>query len=569
MAETAASQEPKKEADPYAYLSRGEFSSENFKIEIKNLPKFYGMSEFRKLLNEKLKLNSNKIKLPRRNSPYAFVCFRNEEDRDRALNVVSELKWKGKQLQATKAKPSADPLVKKRNEDFDNRDESKRIKLDNITVEERIKLSTIPLADTTYKEQLAIKQAEIKDVLSKLGNNLARQNPELREWIDSQKIKHEGLPCELLDIKFSDVIDGYRNKCEFTVGVDEDTKLATVGFRVGAYVNGVTGVGPVAHLRHIPDAMKIAVKAFQDFVRGSALDVFNPEFQTGHFRQLCARTAPNQLMLVVGVHPQDLPLARIQEFQRELVEYFLTGGGKEARVTSLYYQEIVKKNAGETPAPATHLWGTTHVTESVLGLRFNISPEAFFQVNTGAAEVLYGAALDLASPTKDSTVLDVCCGTGTIGLCFSQRCQRVLGIEVVPGAVADANENARLNGIENAEFFAGKAEDLLGSVCFKAEGDVTAVVDPPRAGLHQKAVLQIRKIGKIDKLIYVSCNPHLAMKNFTDLGRPESKSLHGEPLVPVRAVAVDLFPHTKHCELVVRFERWDRVRDGLKGRENP
>ncbi|KAJ8983976.1 hypothetical protein NQ317_008680 [Molorchus minor] len=92
-----------KEENPYAYLDR-DFSSENFKIIVKNLPKYYGLNEFRKLLNEKLKLSSNKIKTIRRNCPYAFVCFRNDEDRDKAIEVLSNFNWKGKQLQAMKAK---------------------------------------------------------------------------------------------------------------------------------------------------------------------------------------------------------------------------------------------------------------------------------------------------------------------------------------------------------------------------------------------------------------------------------------------------------------------------------
>ncbi|XP_018561203.1 tRNA (uracil-5-)-methyltransferase homolog A [Anoplophora glabripennis] len=556
--ENINSEETSTEENPYAYLDR-QFSSENFKIEVKNLPKFYGINEFRKLLNQKLKLNSNKIKTVKRNSPYAFVCFRNNEDRDNALKALSNYKWKGKLLEVIKAKPAPDPLVKKRKEEAEDSGVNKKSKTD-VASKDKLKSSTTPYWNVEYNEQLRLKQEDIKTVLKRLGSDLVHHNPELRKWIDKQRSAYNGLPCNLRDIRFVKEIDGYRNKCEFSVGIDEETNLPTVGFRIGSYVNGTTGVAPVEDLLHIPDSMKIAVKVFQDYVRASNLKVFSPEFQTGHFRQLMARSASGQLMLVVGIHPQNLNDDEVTGFKKSLVDFFSVGDGKKANVTSLYYQKLVKKNHNNDFIPAEHLWGDTHIYETILGLKFRISPEAFFQINTKGAEALYNTAIELAAPTGNSTILDVCCGTGTIGLCFAKQCTQVLGLEVVPQAIVDAKENATINDIVNAEFFTGKAEEILGSVCFKAtNNEVVAIVDPPRAGLHQKAILQIRKISKISKVIYIACNPALALKNFVDLGRPESKTVHGEPFVPVKAVPVDMFPYTKHCELVVCFERWDKV----------
>ncbi|KAI4456679.1 trna (uracil-5-)-methyltransferase [Holotrichia oblita] len=207
-----------------------------------------------------------------------------------------------------------------------------------------------------------------------------------------------------------------------------------------------------------------------------------------------------------------------------------------------------------------HLYGSTHIYEQILDLKFRISPEAFFQINTDAAEILYKSAIELACASESSTVVDICCGTGTIGLCFAKSCKQVLGLELIQQAVDDAKENAKINGIENSEFFAGKAEEILSSVCYKAKSDdVIGIVDPPRAGLHQKAITQLRKVRNLKKLVYISCNPNAALKNFVDLGRPMSKTMQEEPFVPIKAVAVDMFPYTKHCELVVYFERWDIV----------
>lgn len=550
--------------DQFDYLKRDDFTSENFKIEIKQLPKFYGIAELRKLLNCKLKLNANKIKTPKRNSPYAFVCFRNEEDREKAIIILNEQKWKGKQLKAIKASAIPDPLIMKRIKEKSN----KGIGCGEVTIleqEEQLKTSTIPYYNMVYEEQIKIKQEEIKKLLKKLGNDLLHHNKEIITWMDSQKEHFNGLPCELLPIRHAQSCDNYRNKCEFSIGMDEVTKLKTIGFRIGSYDKGTIGVAPIENLKHIPHAMKNVVKIFEKFVRNSKLDIFNPELQTGHFRQLCVRLGmENELMIIVGIHPQNLSPEEIGKFKKDLITFFIEDeDGKKANVASLYYQEIVKKNPGESTTPPHHLWGATHIYEQILGLKFRISPLAFFQVNKNAAEILYRSIIEFADVenNENKTIIDVCCGTGTIALCFSKFCKKVLGLELIPEAITDAKFNAELNGIQNSHFEVGKAEDILGNMCFNADTEeLIAIVDPPRAGLHHKAIQQLRKINKVRKIVYVSCNPQAAYKNFVDLGRPESKTLHGEAFFPTKAVAVDMFPHTKHCELVIYFERWDDIK---------
>lgn len=308
-------------------------------------------------------------------------------------------------------------MVKKRNneDDVDAENTTKKRKYD--TQEERLKSSTIPYWNVPYPEQLEIKQNEIKNVLRKLSKSLSQMNPELRDWLKKQNEAHDGLPCKLLDIRSvnEDRLDGYRNKCEFSVGIDEEQNASTVGFRIGKYANGLTSVGPIENLKHIPDIMKTVVKHFQDFVRSSDLQVFNPELQTGHFRQLCVRSATEQCMVIVGIHPQDLNTDDLKKFKESLKDF----ASKHTEITSMYYQAITKRNAGETGQPVEHLCGDTHIFETLLDLKFRISPEAFFQINTAGAEILYKSAIELSEPDMNSTVLDVCCGTGTIGLCFA------------------------------------------------------------------------------------------------------------------------------------------------------
>jgi tRNA (uracil-5-)-methyltransferase len=172
-------------------------------------------------------------------------------------------------------------------------------------------------------------------------------------------------------------------------------------------------------------------------------------------------------------------------------------------------------------------------------------------------QVLYTAVGNLLESNPNTTLLDVCCGTGTIGISVANKCGQVLGIEMVESAVQDARENAELNGLSHkCEFFAGKAEDIIDVVIGKAKFEnIVAIVDPPRNGVHQRVLLLLRKCEKIKTLIYVSCDAKQAMKNFIDLARPPSKMYKGSPFHPKRIIPVDMFPHCHQTELVILFER--------------
>lgn len=190
-----------------------------------------------------------------------------------------------------------------------------------------------------------MKQDEIRKLLEKFGNDLSHHNIEVRKWINNKKENFNNLPCEMLPIRHAQSCDNYRNKCEFSIGMDEVTNLKTVGFRIGSYENGTIGVAPIENLKHIPNIMKDVVKVFELFVRSSKLDVFNAELQTGHFRQLCVRLGmDNQLMIIVGIHPQQLSSNEVTAFKKELILFFTEHeDGKKANISSLYYQEIVKR----------------------------------------------------------------------------------------------------------------------------------------------------------------------------------------------------------------------------------
>ncbi|XP_077268899.1 tRNA (uracil-5-)-methyltransferase homolog A [Temnothorax americanus] len=561
--ETLATSVAENEKNPYAYLERDDFTSEKYKIEVRGLPKYYGIGEFKKLVNEKLDLQSCKVKPPRKGSSWLYVCFRNEECRQRAITTINGILWKNSKLTAQVAKPAPDPFVKRKLEEESS---NKRLKTDsedpNSSPTDRIKFITTPLWNMPYPDQLELKQKEMRSILIKIGQQMLVESKGLSEWIYSQKKLYDGLPCKLENILSADVTEAYRNKCEFTVGKDSEQSKIMIGFRLSTYASGSTAVGPIDDLCHIPENMKIAVKILETFIRESNLEPFNPVDHSGYWRQVTARTTrASHLMLIVGIHPQDLSSDELEELKSQLRIFFETGKGAGAHVTSLYFQTIDKKSiGGESSDTLYHVSGTEYIEETLLGMKFRVSPQAFFQVNTLGAEVLYKAAIDLAEPTMDTALLDVCCGTGTIGLCFSKHCGEVLGVEIIPDAIKDAKENAVKNDITNCEFFVGKAEDILLPVIHRAtKSNITAIVDPPRAGLHQKALLTLRKSRKLNRLVYISCDPRAAMRNLIDLARPSSKQYLGDPLVPVKAIAVDMFPHTKHCELILCLERLSKA----------
>ncbi|CAH2048726.1 unnamed protein product, partial [Iphiclides podalirius] len=545
-------------SEEYAYLDRGGFSSEKFKIELRGLPKYYGIAELKKLMNQKLGLNTSKIKRPKNGSFWLYACFQNEEDRVKAIAALNGFSWKGKTLIAEAANPAPDPLVRKRKQEEDGRASDKKIKDDNKSQEERLKDAATPYWNIPYDEQLKLKEKEIRHILMKYDNEVWKINKERRDEIEAKQKLHNGLSFELKPIEPSPITEGYRNKCEFTVGIDEESKKPTVGLRLGSYATGTVAVAPIESMKHISEEMKKAVLVFQEFVRKSNMAPFSPADYSGYWRYLTVRHSKfnGDIMLIIALHPQTLTVEDLKKLKTDLVEHFSSEESVSCGIRSLYYLLIAKRRPGEDASKPVHLMGSTHIIDVILGRQFRISPEAFFQVNTAGAEIMYQKAIELSQASSESTLLDICCGTGTIGLCFAKHCGRVLGLELVAEAVRDARSNAELNGIENCEFYAGKAEEILPSVLARAGGDqLVAVVDPPRAGLHMRAITQLRNTQKVRRLVYMSCSPASAVKNFVDLSRASSKTLRGAPFTPVCAIPVDMFPHTKHLELVILFER--------------
>src|SRR5438045_3486476 len=207
-------------------------------------------------------------------------------------------------------------------------------------------------------------------------------------------------------------------------------------------------------------------------------------------------------------------------------------------------------NAGAaevTNLPTELLHGDDAIEEEFLGLRFRVRPSAFLQTNTAMAERLYELAGEYAGLTGAETVYDLYCGIGTIGLSLARDALTVWGVEVSEESVACALENADLNGITNAAFFAGEVGASLEELAARAGPPDVAVVDPPRAGLAGKALRRLARL-EAPKIVYVSCNPTTLASNVKDLERDWGYRLE-------RARPLDMFPHTPHIETVALLAR--------------
>ncbi|MBA0825300.1 hypothetical protein Goarm_021899, partial [Gossypium armourianum] len=348
-----------------------------------------------------------------------------------------------------------------------------------------------PFAHMPYGDQLEHKKNSVMQMLKKLTRNARKACPNgvsLPQWV-LQSRERGGLPCEVEGIIESPVVNGYRNKCEFSVGYSQQGK-PTVGFMLGNFREGVTAVEePV----DCPNVSKIACRyasTFQEFLQHSSFPIWNRFKNTGFWRQLSVREGRSagkvadenfeanisEVMLIVQVCSVGLDEAEVtNEFER-LAQAFAAGAAANSPPLPLNvfvvqdHQGI--SNVAPTDAPLrsipipkteSSLQPETanniieaRIHDCISNLRFSISPTAFFQVNTLAAEKLYSLAGEWAGLGPDTLLFDICCGTGTIGLTLAHRVGMVIGIEMNASAVQDAYKNAEINGIKNCRFICSK-----------------------------------------------------------------------------------------------------------------
>lgn len=462
-----------------------------------------------------------------------------------------------------------------------------------LLVERTINDVVAPLWRKPYPEQLVIKRTEVKDLMQQTTRNWQREYGKALQFPHgSTELKSNGKPAPLFvkleEIVGSPVTDAYRNKCEFSVGLNSKNAPA-IGHLMGKYTEGTVTVESIADVPHVPTIAKSLSATLLEFIETYSADYkpYDKRDHTGFWRLVVVRNSQEtkQTMLLVQVCPKEKTDEQMAEFRQRLVAHFESriinnpewrAANEEYDLKSLQLQLYDGvSNAAPESTPIELLYGKEAcITERLMGLDFRVSQAAFFQINVPQTNVLYSIAADFASlPAVDApqsakdktTLLDVCCGTGTIGLSLANRVGKIVGLELSASAVEDAKFNATANGIKNAYYYVGKAEDTLSAALAdhvnsltaaeQADHIVTAIVDPPRSGLHADVVRLLRRCPRIDRIVYVSCNPKTLMENLQRFVQPTSKRWVGAPFTAVKAVPVDMFPHTTHCEMVVLLER--------------
>ena len=415
---------------------------------------------------------------------------------------------------------------------------------------EQVMEATTPLSTMSYREQIHKKTMDTQHNAEQLSSEIVAANTAARDWVELQTSKFS--TCARLDkLKESPTLDGYRNKCEFAIGVNPETRRLTVGFKLDPR-SAAPDVGPIDHLKHVPDKMKMVVFHLENFFRSTKYTHFDYQTGTGHWVSAVVRlTRKKETMVIINFVQQKLSYHEIKNLKRGLRQYFEFADGGHCDITSLFWSEKTVSGQGTLD----NVMGQDTIREKLFGMDFVISPRAYFCINSLGAESLIASISDLTVLHRNMTLLDICCGTGAIGLSLAGKVGNVLGCDVAPDTIDDAKKNAKINKIENAYFIAGPCEDLIPQMIGQASHDeIIAVIDPPRTGIAMKAVRQLRA-SRIKKIIYVSSDLKSSIKNFADFARPSSTTFFGDPFMPLVIQPVDLFPYTNHYMTVVLMVR--------------
>jgi 23S rRNA (uracil1939-C5)-methyltransferase len=366
--------------------------------------------------------------------------------------------------------------------------------------------------DLAYGSQVAAKERQVRDALERIGRF---KEPPLEPIVPAAS--HYG----------------YRNKLEYSFTAGEGG--VELGFHKAGRWDEVVGIDACLLTTDLGNAIRDAVR---DWAREERLDAYDQTTGDGYLRHLLVREGRNT--------DQALVLLVTSPGERFETGYLVDVLRRFPEVRSIHW--AINDSPGQhTNLPTRLLWGDEAIEEAVLGLRFRLRPGAFLQTNTEMAEELYRLAGEFAGLTGSENVFDLYCGTGTIGLSLAASAKAVWGVEISEEAVACAIENADLNGIENAQFFAGNVGQSLEELVERAGAPDVVVVDPPRAGLAGKSLRRTGRLGAA-RIVYVSCNPTTLASDLQVLRDEFRYEL-------VRCRPVDMFPHTPHVESVSLLRR--------------
>nr|WP_288563735.1 23S rRNA (uracil(1939)-C(5))-methyltransferase RlmD [uncultured Romboutsia sp.] len=368
------------------------------------------------------------------------------------------------------------------------------------------------IQELDYNKQLELKTNEVKQVISRIGK---LENVEIHETIGMQS------PCR------------YRNKAQFPI----------------QNINGSTAIGFYKKKSHdvIPTDMCVIqhdindkiIKIIKTYIQAYNVSIYNETTHTGVLRHLVTKVGftTNEVMVVLVANGTNLPhLNELASVLQENIPGFKT---LVLNINKAKTNVILGKENKV-------IYGNGKINDYIGDLVFEISPLSFFQVNPVQTEVLYNKALEYAELKENDTVFDIYCGIGSISLFLAQKATKVYGIEIVEDAIKDAKINAKLNNLNNVEFYVGKAEEVVPKMYSEGKTANVVVVDPPRKGCDEKVLDTIVSM-KPDRVVYVSCNPSTLARDLAYLDERGYKCVEIQP--------VDMFPHTMHVETVAKLRR--------------
>ena len=399
--------------------------------------------------------------------------------------------------------------------------------------ENRVEKSACPMArrcggcqiqEMKYGSQLAFKEGKVRGNLERIGE----------------------VPTELLDKVMQPIVGmeepfHYRNKAQFPIGTDKEGHIIT-----GFYAGRTHSIIP-----NTDCALGVAVnqkilEIILHFMENNHISAYDEEKHKGLVRHVLIRYGfkTDEIMVCLVINGEKLPHAE------KLVDKLCKISGMTSITISVNKAKTNVIMGNEIKL----LWGQTYITDYIGNVKYQISPLSFYQVNPVQTEKLYGLALDYADLNGNETVWDLYCGIGTISLFLAQNAKQVYGVEIVPQAIDDARNNAKINDITNAEFYVGKAEEVLPEYYREyqeSHGGETAhadviVVDPPRKGCEE-SLLQTIVDMQPEKVVYVSCDSATLARDV--------KFLRENGYELKKITPVDQFPNTVHIETVVLLSK--------------
>ena len=379
------------------------------------------------------------------------------------------------------------------------------------------------IQELSYEAQLEFKNKKVRGNLERIGGFSPELLDEIMEPI-----------CGMAEPFY------YRNKAQFPIGTDKEGKIVT-----GFYAGRTHQIIPNTDCALGVPVNREILQLILDYMNECHVTAYSEETGRGLVRHVLIRYGfkTKEIMVCLVVNGDNLP------HSEKLVDKL----AKIEGMTSITYS-VNRENTNVIMGKEIGLlWGQGYITDYIGDVKYQISPLSFFQVNPVQTEKLYGLALEYADLKGEETVWDLYCGIGTISLFLAQKAKKVYGVEIVPQAIKDARNNAKINGIENAEFFVGKAEEVLPEYYAQYEREQgkrayadVIVVDPPRKGCDEM-LLQTMVQMQPERIVYVSCDSATLARDLKYLCE------NGYEMKKCRAV--DQFPMTTHVESVVLLQK--------------